>query len=296
MTVKPGATGAEREVSHGPRRCRGRARDLGARARARKTALVRLDQFSAGAADAMKAALGEIKAAGADRIVLDLRGNPGGYVNEADAVASQFLKSGVVFIERAADGHETKHEVTAGGLATDLPLVVLVDGGTASSSEIVSGAIQDAGRAQIVGDQDVRDRDGPRRVPAVGRVGAARRDGRMADARGSPDLARGHHPGRRSSSARATSRRSTRPGRQDDAGPDRGAHRPAAGTSPDPGHRGHDDRRLIPTRSGYSAERPPAPGHLGDERLARQHDVGCVLTAFGGAVCGSTQIASSGAV
>ena len=115
------------------------------------TALVRLDQFSAGAADAMKAALGAIKAAGADRIVLDLRGNPGGYVNEADAIASQFLKSGIVFIERAADGHETKHEVKAGGLATDLPLVVLVDGGTASSSEIVSGAIQDAGRAQIVG-------------------------------------------------------------------------------------------------------------------------------------------------
>jgi carboxyl-terminal processing protease len=115
------------------------------------TALVRLDQFSAGATDAMKTALGEIKAAGADRIVLDLRGNPGGYVNEADAIASQFLKSGIVFIERAADGHETKHEVTAGGLGTDLPMVVLVDGGTASSSEIVSGAIQDAGRAQIVG-------------------------------------------------------------------------------------------------------------------------------------------------
>jgi carboxyl-terminal processing protease len=115
------------------------------------TALIRLDQFSAGAADDLKAVLGEVRTAKADRIILDLRGNPGGYVNEADAVASQFLKSGLVFIERAADGHETKHEVAAGGLATDLPLVVLVDGGTASSSEIVSGALQDAGRAQIVG-------------------------------------------------------------------------------------------------------------------------------------------------
>ena len=115
------------------------------------TALIRLDQFSQGAADALKAALGDIKTAGADRLVLDLRGNPGGYVNEADAVASQFLKTGVVFIERDAQGNETKHNVTAGGLATDLPLVVLVDGGTASSSEIVSGALQDAGRAQIVG-------------------------------------------------------------------------------------------------------------------------------------------------
>ena len=72
-------------------------------------------------------------------------------MNEADAVASQFLKSGVVFVEHASDGHETSHPVKAGGLATDIPLVVLVDGGTASSSEIVSGAIQDAGRAQIVG-------------------------------------------------------------------------------------------------------------------------------------------------
>jgi carboxyl-terminal processing protease len=150
VTVKPGATGAEREVAM----VRADVAVIPvewAIVPGTHTALLRLDQFSAGAADAIKAALGEIKAAGADRIVLDLRGNPGGYVNEADAIASQFLKSGIVFIERAADGHETKHEVKAGGLATDLPLVVLVDGGTASSSEIVSGAIQDAGRAQIVG-------------------------------------------------------------------------------------------------------------------------------------------------
>ena len=150
VTVKQGAKGAERELSM-VRADVAVVPVTWAIVPGTHTALVRLDQFSAGAADAMKAALGEIKAAGADRIVLDLRGNPGGYVNEADAIASQFLKSGIVFIERAADGHETKHEVKAGGLATDLPLVVLVDGGTASSSEIVSGAIQDAGRAQIVG-------------------------------------------------------------------------------------------------------------------------------------------------
>ena len=116
-----------------------------------KTALIRLEQFSTGAADDLKKVLGQARNAGADRLILDLRGNPGGYVNEADAVASQFLKSGVVFIERAADGHETTPRVKSGGVATDLPLVVLVDGGTASSSEIVSGALQDAGRGQIVG-------------------------------------------------------------------------------------------------------------------------------------------------
>ena len=116
-----------------------------------RTALLRLEQFSQGATDAVKSALGEIRRAGADRIILDLRGNPGGYVNEAEGVASQFLSKGDVFIERAADGHETHNPVARGGVATDIPLVVLVDAGTASSAEIVSGAIQDAGRAQIVG-------------------------------------------------------------------------------------------------------------------------------------------------
>lgn len=116
-----------------------------------KTAFLRLEQFSNGSADDVKAALGEIKAAGADRLILDLRGNPGGYVNEAVGVASQFLSSGDVYIERDASGHETHHPVSPGGAAADIPLVVLVDGGTASSAEIVSGALQDAGRARIVG-------------------------------------------------------------------------------------------------------------------------------------------------
>jgi len=150
VTVRPGAKGAEREVSM-VRADVAVAPVSWTMVPGTRTAFIRLDQFSAGAADNLKSVLGEARKAGADRLILDLRGNPGGYVNEADAVASQFLKSGTVFIERAADGHETTHSVTPGGFATDLPLVVLVDGGTASSSEIVSGALQDAGRAQIVG-------------------------------------------------------------------------------------------------------------------------------------------------
>ena len=117
-----------------------------------KTALIRLEQFSAGAADDMVKALKDARAAGADRIVLDLRGNPGGYVNEAVGVASQFLSSGIVYIERNADGDREEHQVSPDGVATDLPVVVVVDGTTASSSEIVSGALQDAGRAKIVGE------------------------------------------------------------------------------------------------------------------------------------------------
>jgi len=150
VTVRPGATGKEREVSM-VRAAVAVDPVSWTLVPGTKTALIRLDQFSTGSADDLKKAIGDAREAGADRLILDLRGNPGGYVNEADAVASQFLKSGTVFVERAADGHETTHPVTPGGLATDLPLVVLVDGGTASSAEIVSGAIQDGRRAQIVG-------------------------------------------------------------------------------------------------------------------------------------------------
>ncbi len=116
-----------------------------------RTALIRLEQFSHNSTGAVKDALNAARAAGAERLILDLRGNPGGYVNEAEGIASQFLTSGLVYIERDAAGNETKHQVSPGGVATDLPLVVLVDGGTASSSEIVSGALQDAGRAKVIG-------------------------------------------------------------------------------------------------------------------------------------------------
>src|SRR6188508_298164 len=150
VTARPGATGKERDVSM-IRAAVAVDPVSWTLVPGTKTALIRLDQFSTGAADDLKKAIGGAREKGADRLVLDLRGNPGGYVNEADAVASQFLKNGTVFVERSADGKETTHPVTPGGTATDLPLIVLVDGGTASSAEIVSGAIQDAGRAQIVG-------------------------------------------------------------------------------------------------------------------------------------------------
>jgi len=82
-----------------------------------KTAVLRLESFSNGAADEVVAALKEIQTAGADRLVLDLRGNPGGYVNEAVGIASQFIRSGDVYIERDAEGHETHHPVSPNRLA-----------------------------------------------------------------------------------------------------------------------------------------------------------------------------------
>ena len=115
------------------------------------TAVLRLEQFSSGAAEDLHRALEEITSAGAERLVFDLRGNPGGYVNEAVAIASEFLASGDVYKERNAEGEEKATAVKPGGLATTIPLVVMIDEGSASAAEIVSGAIQDAGRAQLIG-------------------------------------------------------------------------------------------------------------------------------------------------
>ena len=116
-----------------------------------KDAVIRLERFSSGAAKAVTAALQEALDQGAEGAVLDLRGNPGGYVNEPVETASQFLASGVVYRSVDRSGREAPHEVLGNPLAPDLPLVLLVDDQTASSAEILTGALQDAGRARIVG-------------------------------------------------------------------------------------------------------------------------------------------------
>jgi carboxyl-terminal processing protease len=85
-------------------------------------------------------------------IILDLRDNGGGYLDAGIAVASQFIDDGVIVYEKYGDGAQVPHEALSGGLATELPLVVLVNGNSASASEIVAGAIQDAGRGRLVGE------------------------------------------------------------------------------------------------------------------------------------------------
>jgi carboxyl-terminal processing protease len=100
--------------------------------------------------DALQAAL----KAGKTRIILDLRGDPGGYVTAAREIASEFIKDGPIFWEEDADGTQTPTDATGKGIATtdSVQLVVLVDKGSASASEIVAGALQDRGRATIVGE------------------------------------------------------------------------------------------------------------------------------------------------
>ena len=114
---------------------------------------VRLNGFSDRGADELEAAVRAHVDAGREALILDLRGNPGGYVTAAREVASQFIGSGVIFWEQEADGKQTATEATPGGAATDpaIGLAVLVDAGSASASEIVAGALQDSGRATVIG-------------------------------------------------------------------------------------------------------------------------------------------------
>jgi carboxyl-terminal processing protease len=109
--------------------------------------------FSANMGDDVKKALQEAKQQGADKIILDVRDNPGGYLRTSIEVASQFLKDGVVAYELLRDGKKSPNAVIKGGLATDWPIVVLVNKGSASASEILAGAIQDSGRGPLIGEQ-----------------------------------------------------------------------------------------------------------------------------------------------
>jgi carboxyl-terminal processing protease len=117
-----------------------------------QVAHLRIVAFSKGVTDDLRQALTDIQQQGLTGIVLDLRSNPGGLLDEAVGTASQFLDSGNVLLEKDAQAKITAVPVEDGGLATNLPLVVLVNQGTASASEIVSGALQDAGRARLVGE------------------------------------------------------------------------------------------------------------------------------------------------
>jgi carboxyl-terminal processing protease len=99
--------------------------------------------------DALKS-LGD---AGVQRVALDLRGNPGGALTASVDVTSQFVSGSVVLYEQRKDGQEKPYYAQRGGLALDWPIVVLVDAGTASGSEIIAGALQDHERAVLVGER-----------------------------------------------------------------------------------------------------------------------------------------------
>ena len=114
---------------------------------------LRLNEFSATAAELTEAELRDLLDEGATAIVLDLRQNPGGWLDQAIYVSDIFLAKGTVAIERFSDGSEQRFDSSSGDIGEDIPLVVLVDRGSASASEIVAGALQDRGRAILIGEQ-----------------------------------------------------------------------------------------------------------------------------------------------
>ena len=114
---------------------------------------IRITHFSKRTAEEMQAALAETENANAEGIILDMRGNPGGILETVIEVASYFLEDGVVVKVVSGSGEERSLEVEAGGMVSKLPVVVLVNGYSASGSEVLAGALQDHGRATVAGNQ-----------------------------------------------------------------------------------------------------------------------------------------------
>lgn len=123
----------------------------------KKVAYIRLSQFGDSANTEWVTAVNTINLAlkqdsSIKGIIFDLRNNPGGYLNDAVFIASEFIKSGTIVMQEDREGERTKLDVSRKGLLTETPLVVLINGGSASASEIVTGALMDYNRATVVGD------------------------------------------------------------------------------------------------------------------------------------------------
>ena len=117
-------------------------------------AFIRISVFATGATEGLREAIAGAEREGAVGVVLDLRGNPGGLVSEAIGVASQFLEPGTVLFQQAGrDDDPVAVPASGEGDAYDLPLTVLVNGGSASAAEIVGAALRDNGRATLIGQQ-----------------------------------------------------------------------------------------------------------------------------------------------
>jgi carboxyl-terminal processing protease len=117
-----------------------------------KVADVRIAAFDDHMSDDLRTALENIRRQQLQGVILDLRNNPGGVLDEAVHVASQFLSGGNVLLVRNAQGKVTDVPVEPGGLATNIPMAVLINRGSASAAEIVAGALRDAHRAELIGE------------------------------------------------------------------------------------------------------------------------------------------------
>ena len=112
---------------------------------------IRLSRFSGESSAEMLEALEELQALGVEKLILDLRQNGGGLLDAAVEVSDQFLNEGPVVYQISKGEKEKIFEASKNTPASDIPLVVLVDNGTASAAEIVAGALQDRDRAMLIG-------------------------------------------------------------------------------------------------------------------------------------------------
>ncbi|OGB73828.1 hypothetical protein A3K24_03345 [candidate division Kazan bacterium RIFCSPHIGHO2_01_FULL_44_14] len=118
-----------------------------------KIATINIARFASDTEAGFKSAVNSVIAGGAVGLVLDMRNNPGGFLDVGVKVANEFLASGMIVEERFKDGKTTPFSADGSGRLTKLPVVVLVNEGSASAAEIVAGALQDSQRAKIVGEQ-----------------------------------------------------------------------------------------------------------------------------------------------
>ena len=112
---------------------------------------IRLSRFSGESGEEVATAITDLQGQGAEQFILDLRQNRGGLLDAAIAISDDFLDGGLILLQESKDEGERSFKATSNTLAGDAPLVVLVDGGSASASEIVAGALKDRQRATLIG-------------------------------------------------------------------------------------------------------------------------------------------------
>lgn len=114
---------------------------------------LKLSRFGERTKDEWEKGVSDILSKGADSLILDVRNNPGGFLEGAVFIASEFLEGGDVVLQENASGLRQAFKVSRSGKLTKIPIIVLINKGSASASEIVAGALKDRGRARLVGEK-----------------------------------------------------------------------------------------------------------------------------------------------
>ena len=118
-----------------------------------KIGYIKIRRFGEDTASLVKSAGASLKSQGAKAVIVDVRDNPGGYLESAVEVASQFANKGVIVEERSRNSKPKLEYAIAGGTMIDIPVIMLINGGSASASEILAGALNDNDRATLVGEK-----------------------------------------------------------------------------------------------------------------------------------------------